>query len=339
MSTKAKSLGGGVSFGNTQPVSARRAAINAATKAPTEGVPTPNELPLQVISQNPDNPRDHLRDLSDLTDSIRELGVINSITVANVSAYLLDRSDRTDDLDPGTTHVVIDGHRRLEAARRAGLTTIKVQVDDARVSTDEALLETAFVANYHRDDMTDLEQANALNALVEFYGSQTKASQRLGIPQGTLSSKLSLLKLTPELQADLAQGNRKVEHVRNLGKLTPDQQRAKADERAESAARTAVNSAPRATDSETPAEYKETSERRSPKDGADARRAERVAKPPGQRDQPAPRFAAQSNEPSVTPDLDDPDPAVVAQWLRERMSTETRKVLVSLLLEDLPADA
>jgi ParB family chromosome partitioning protein len=70
---------------------------------------------------------------------------------------------------------------------------------------------------------------------VDYYGSQTKAAKRLGIPQGTISSKLSLLKLAPELQKDLMTGARTVEHVRNLGKLAPEEQKAKADERAHAA--------------------------------------------------------------------------------------------------------
>ncbi|WP_413804209.1 ParB/RepB/Spo0J family partition protein [Streptomyces sp. OE57] len=239
MSSKASKLGASASFGQARPVSARRAAISAATGARTEGVPDPTELPVGQISQNPDNPRDHLRDLEDITQSIKELGVINAITVASIDAYLQERPERADDLDEGTKYVVVDGHRRLEGSRRAGKDTIKVLVDDARVATDEALLEAAFVANFHRDDMTDLEQAHVLESLVKFYGSQTKASQRLGLPQATISSKLSLLKLSPDLQAELASGQRQVEHVRNLGKLSPEGQRAAADTRAAEAKRRA----------------------------------------------------------------------------------------------------
>ncbi|MER5989293.1 ParB/RepB/Spo0J family partition protein [Streptomyces sp. NPDC001787] len=230
--SKADKLGAGASFGQARAVSARRAAIGAATGAPTTGVPDPTELPVGAISQNPDNPRDHLRDLDGMAESIHELGVVNAITVATVEAYLHERPDRTADLDDGTTHIVIDGHRRLEGARRAGLRTIKVQVDNARVATDEALLEAAFVSNVQRDNMTDLEQAHALDALVTFYGSQTKASKRLGLSQASISSKLSLLKLSPDLQAELLAGERQVEHVRNLGKLNPQEQRAAADARA-----------------------------------------------------------------------------------------------------------
>ncbi|MFC9863838.1 MULTISPECIES: ParB/RepB/Spo0J family partition protein [unclassified Streptomyces] len=245
--SKADKLGAGASFGQARAVSARRAAIGAATGAPTTGVPNPTELPVGVISQNPDNPRDHLRDLEGMAESVQELGVVNAITVAAVDAYLRERPDRAADLDEGATYIVIDGHRRLEGARRAGLKTIKVQVDNARVATDEALLEAAFVSNVQRDNMTDLEQAHALDALVTFYGSQTKASKRLGLSQASISSKLSLLKLAPDLQAELVTGERQVEHVRNLGKLSPEEQRAAADARASDAARRRRRSKPAST--------------------------------------------------------------------------------------------
>lgn len=231
--SKADLLGAGTAFGAARGArSSRRNAIDKTIGGEQSGAAL-TELPVTLISENPDNPRNHLRALEETVESVRELGVILPIVVATVEAYLHDRPDRASDLDDGAQYVVVDGHRRLEASRRVGLAMIPVRVDNARVATDESLLEAAFVANYHRDDMTDLEEAHALKQLVDYYGSQTKASKRLGIAQGTLSSKLSLLKLTPELQKDLATGVRKVEHVRNLGKLSPDEQVAKADERAQ----------------------------------------------------------------------------------------------------------
>lgn len=235
---KADQLGRGTAFGKAAGArSSRREAFDHVLKGDSAAVASLTELPVTLISENPDNPRNHLRNLDETMDTVRELGIIMPIVVATADAYLRDRPDRSDDLDAGAQYVVVDGHRRLECARRIGLATIPVRVDDARVATDEALLEAAFVANYHRDDMTDLEEAHALKALVDYYGSQTKAAKRLGIPQGTLSSKLSLLKLSPELQKDLVTGARKVEHVRNLGKLPATKQKEKADERA-AAART-----------------------------------------------------------------------------------------------------
>ncbi|MFE1442939.1 ParB/RepB/Spo0J family partition protein [Streptomyces sp. NPDC058739] len=231
--SKADTLGPAPSFGAVR--SARRQAINKIGGEDTTAAIT--ELPVSVISENPGNPRNHLRNLDETVESVRAVGVILPIVVGTAEAYLRDRPGQADDLEEGAQYVVIDGHRRLEAARRVGLATIPVRVDNARLATDETLLEAAFVANYHRDDMTDLEEAHALQQLVEYYGSQTKASKRLGIPQGTISSKLSLLKLSPELQKDLQTGERTVEHVRNLGKLQPDEQKQKADERREAARR------------------------------------------------------------------------------------------------------
>ncbi|MCX5434425.1 ParB/RepB/Spo0J family partition protein [Streptomyces sp. NBC_00257] len=230
--SKAKNLGAGSSFAQARPISARRAAIGAATGVPTAGVPDPTELALNLISQNPDNPREELRDLEGLAESIAEIGLVNAVTVASIEAYLEERPHRAADLDEGARYIVVDGHRRLAAARLAGAAKIRVSVDNALVSTDEALLEAAFVANVHRDDMNPLEQAQALRTLVDFYGSQTKAAKRLGIAQSTISSKLSVLDLDPQLQADLVEGRRKIEHVRNLSKLPPDEQRQQADARA-----------------------------------------------------------------------------------------------------------
>ncbi|MFJ4343170.1 ParB/RepB/Spo0J family partition protein [Streptomyces sp. NPDC088915] len=238
--SKAKNLGAGTSFTQARPISARRAAIGAATDAPTEGVPDPTELPLHLISQNPDNPREALRNLDGLAESIREIGLVNSITIATLDAYLAERPDRAGDLDEDTRYVVVDGHRRLEATRIAGKDTIRVSVNNKLVATDQALLEAAFVANVHRDDMNPIEQAHALKTLVKFYGSQNKAAKRLGIGQSTISSKLSILELDPTLQADLVEGRRTVEHVRNLANLTPEEQRAKADARAEAAEKKAT---------------------------------------------------------------------------------------------------
>jgi ParB family chromosome partitioning protein len=234
--SKADTLGSAPAFGAARGArSSRRNLIDQTIGGEESSTAAITELPVTLISDNPDNPRNHLRNLDETVQSVREVGLIIPIAVATVDAYLRNRSDRAGDLDDGAQYIVVDGHRRLEAARRVGLATIPVRVDNGRVATDESLLEAAFVANYHRDDMTDLEEAHALKSLVDYYGSQTKAAKRLGIPQNTISSKLSLLKLTPELQKDLVTGARKVEHVRNLGKLSADEQRAKADERAEAA--------------------------------------------------------------------------------------------------------
>ncbi|MFF4283661.1 ParB/RepB/Spo0J family partition protein [Streptomyces kronopolitis] len=226
------------SFSHASQVSARRQAIAAATEAPTTGAgeATRPELPLKLISENPDNPREKVGDVSDLVATLREIGLVQAITVATVAAYLRNRPDRAKDLEPGAEYVVVDGHRRHAAAHEAGFESIKYTVNDDFVTTDERLLEAAFVANLQRENLSDLEEAAALEKLVDHYGSQRKAAQRLGVTQAFISQRLSLLKLDPALQADLDSGVRKVEHVRGLAGLDPAAQRKKADERRETAA-------------------------------------------------------------------------------------------------------
>ncbi|MEV7238356.1 ParB/RepB/Spo0J family partition protein [Streptomyces sp. NPDC051020] len=232
MTSKEDQLGASSSFARAGKArSVRRQLTDQAF-----GTGDPSELPLSEISANPDNPRESLGDISGLADSLAEIGQIQSITVASVEAYLRDRPERASELEPGASFVVVDGHRRLAGAHAAGLAAIKVSVDDARVTTDEALLEAAFVANAQRENLSDLEEAAALKTLVAFYGSQHKAARRLGVTQPYISQRLSLLELAPDLQADLEAGRRKVEHVRGLAKHTPEEQREVADARARQAA-------------------------------------------------------------------------------------------------------
>lgn len=234
MSRAADRLGSSASFSHAQPVSARRAAIAAATEAETAGADRLHraELPLAAISFHPDNPRETVTVHAGMVETVRSVGVVNAISVATVAAFLRERPERSAELDPGAQYVVVDGHRRLAAARKAGVPTIKAFVDDAQVSTDEAFLETAFIANAQRENLSDLEEAAALEKLVEYYGSQGKAAKRLGVTQPFISQRISLLKLDPALQADLVAGQRKVEHVRGLAKLPPEDQRREADARA-----------------------------------------------------------------------------------------------------------
>lgn len=210
--------------------STRGQLIAAATGEAQDEMVT--ALSLDRISPNPDNPRDALGDIEGLASSLAEIGLVQAITVATVEAYLKERPGREDELTAGAEYVVIDGHRRLAAAREAGIESVRITVNDALAATDEKLLEAAFVANAQRENLTDLEEAQALNQLVKLYGSQHKAAKRLGVTQPYISQRLSLLALAPDLQADLEAGRRKVEHVRGLAKLTPEEQRAAADERA-----------------------------------------------------------------------------------------------------------
>ncbi|MGW2444520.1 ParB/RepB/Spo0J family partition protein [Streptomyces sp. NPDC001675] len=229
MTSKASALGAG-RFGSrtAAPVSARRQAVAAATGVPTEGVAPPTKLPVDRISPNPDNPRSRLGDLAGLAGSLVEHGQKQAITVMNRDAYVKANPAREKDLDPHATHVVIDGSSRLAAAREAGLTHLKVWVDDEQGQDSEALLESALVANIHRQDLAELDEARALERLLAIHGSQSALAKRLHKSQGWISQRLALLNLTPDLQALI--GKEPIALLRAVGNKPPEEQEAALEE-------------------------------------------------------------------------------------------------------------
>ncbi|MFF3488710.1 ParB/RepB/Spo0J family partition protein [Streptomyces sp. NPDC002701] len=222
--SKASKLGAGRFGTETHAVSARRQAVAAATGVPTEGIAPPAELPVHRISLNPDNPRSTLGDLTDLAGSLKTHGQKQAITVMNRDAYIKATPNHEAALEPDTTHVVVDGSSRLAAAREAGLVTLKVMVSDDQGSTSEELLESALVANIHRQDLEELDEARALHRLLAMHGSQRALAKHLHRSQGWVSQRLALLNLTPELQARI--GQEPIDLLRAVGNKPADQQEA-----------------------------------------------------------------------------------------------------------------
>ena len=222
--SKADQLGAGRFGGGVRPISARRQAVAAATGVPTEGIAPPTELPVHRISLNPDNPRSTLGDLTDLAGSLKTHGQKQAITVMNRDAYVKANPEREADLEPDTTHVVIDGSSRLAAAREGGLDSVKVMVSDDQGTTPEELLESALVANIHRQDLEELDEARALQRLLDIYGSQRALAKRLHRSQGWISQRLSLLNLAPDLQARI--GEEPIDLLRAVGNKPVEEQEA-----------------------------------------------------------------------------------------------------------------
>ncbi|MET9774588.1 ParB/RepB/Spo0J family partition protein [Streptomyces sp. NPDC006367] len=226
--SKADQLGAGRFGGGVRTVSARRQAVAAATGVPTDGVAPPTELPVDRVSLNPDNPRTSLGDLTDLAGSLKTHGQKQAITVMNRDAYLRANPDQEANLEPDTAYVVVDGSTRLAAAREAGLATVKVMVNDDQGATPDELLESALVANIHREDLEELDEARALQRLLAIHGSQRALAKRLHRSQGWVSQRLALLNLTPELQSRI--GEEPIDLLRAVGNRPADQQAAALEE-------------------------------------------------------------------------------------------------------------
>lgn len=167
----------------------------ATPTAPPEPARAIGLVPLSAIRPDPANPRSTLGDLDGLTESIRERGVLQAITLVATGLAA-----------PEPTWQVLYGHRRFEAAARAGLDAIPatertdVELDSAEGRADQVL------ENFHRVDLTPLEEAAAFKVLVDMGWSQRKIATHVGYKQAHVSKRLKLLALPPDIRADIDDG-------------------------------------------------------------------------------------------------------------------------------------
>ncbi|MGW9241311.1 ParB/RepB/Spo0J family partition protein [[Kitasatospora] papulosa] len=238
--SKADSLGGSATFeAVAQPISSRAASFArfAGQDAPTAPGDTATEaatasprLPITAIARNPYNPREELKAIEEMADSLTSRGIIQPLTVVTRSAFLAAHPGQDDAL--GTAqYVVVDGNRRLAGAKVAGIDDVPVHIDDSLADDADTLLETALTAAVQHEDLDPLDEAKALQRLVEVHGSQRAVARSLGKSSGWVTQRLALLKLTPDLQQAVEDKKLPVEVARTVGQL-PEQQQGSAAEAA-----------------------------------------------------------------------------------------------------------
>lgn len=139
------------------------------------------------IIPHPDNPRRDLGDLSELADSIRESGVLQNLTIVPLEVM-------PDDLNHPEYYVVI-GHRRLAAAKLAGLTEVPCAIAkmDHRTQVATMLLE-----NMQRVDLTMYEQAQGFQMMLDLGETINDISSKTGFSQRTVQRRIKLLELDQE---------------------------------------------------------------------------------------------------------------------------------------------
>ncbi|MFG2714867.1 ParB/RepB/Spo0J family partition protein [Streptomyces goshikiensis] len=238
--SKADRLGGSATFDAVaQPISSRAASFarfaGQDAAGPVAGEPSAppapqgSRLPVEELAHNPFNPREELKDVAELADSLAARGVIQPLTVVTRAAFLAAHPGHESSLG-AAGYVVVDGNRRLAAARLAGLDEVPVHMDDSLAEDADTLLESALVAAIQHRDLEPLEEAQALQRLVEKYGSQRKVATALHKSSGWVTQRLALLKLTPELQQAVEEKTLPVEVARRVGQLPQQQQQSAADE-------------------------------------------------------------------------------------------------------------
>lgn len=235
MMSKADQLGNSSSFAAAAaPRSTRGRLIAAATgDVPAPAPAEARTARLTDLAHNPFNPRTDLGDLQETADSLLERGQIQPVTVVTRQAFLAAHPGQDDQLGTAILYVVIDGNRRLGAARLAGLDDLRIDVNDALAASAADIIESALVANIHREDLTPLEEAEALATLVKVHGSQRQVARRVGKTHVWVSQRLALRDLTPDLKDALRDGNINVEDARQVARLPQEQQAADAAARKE----------------------------------------------------------------------------------------------------------
>ena len=143
------------------------------------------EISIHLVDTNPFQPRTMFEDesLDELSQSIKQLGVIQPITVR--------------EMETGR-YQLITGERRLRAARLAGLQMIPAYI---RTTDDQGMLEMALVENIQREDLNAVDIAISYQRLVEECKlTQESLGNRVGKKRATVANYLRLLKLPAEIQ-------------------------------------------------------------------------------------------------------------------------------------------
>ena len=166
-----------------------------------QGSSTINEIDIDKIEANPNQPRREFDQeaLQELANSIREIGIIQPITLRQVD----------DD-----KYQIIAGERRWRASQIAGLTAIPAYI---RTIKDENVMEMALVENIQREDLNAIEIALAYEHLLSNTGmTQEKVSERVGKSRTAITNYLRLLKLPAQVQMALQKKEIDMGHARAL---------------------------------------------------------------------------------------------------------------------------
>ncbi len=185
-------------------------ALIDTSEVRTEGSSNLNEVEINQIEPNPNQPRREFdaESLQELATSIRELGIIQPITLRKVA---------------GEKYQIIAGERRWRASQLAGLTKIPAYIVTVE---DQNAMEMALVENIQREDLNAIEIALAYQHLADETGmTQARISERVGKSRAAVTNYMRLLKLPAQVQIALKNHEIEMGHARALLAIeSPSQQ-------------------------------------------------------------------------------------------------------------------
>jgi ParB family transcriptional regulator, chromosome partitioning protein len=157
-------------------------------------------VPIESLAPNPDQPRRTFSDASlrELSDSIREMGVIQPLIARSISVG----------------YEIVAGERRWRAAQLAGFSTIPIIVKSL---SDSESLEIALIENIQREDLNALDTAEAYDLLIKkFSYTHEVLAKRIGKDRSSITNHLRLLKLPDPIKMDLRAEKLSVGHAKTL---------------------------------------------------------------------------------------------------------------------------
>ncbi len=185
-------------------------ALISTEDVKTQGSSTINEIPIDQIEANPNQPRREFDEaaLQELAQSIREIGIVVPITLRQTGEHRFQ---------------IIAGERRWRASMMAGLTSLPAYI---RTINDEEVMEMALVENIQREDLNAIEIALAYQHLMETTSmTQERVAERVGKSRTAVTNYLRLLKLPAQVQMALQNKEIDMGHARALLSLdSPAQQ-------------------------------------------------------------------------------------------------------------------
>lgn len=164
-------------------------------------------IPIDLLKPHPKNPRQELRGLAELEASIREKGVLQNLTVVRNKGALGEWS--------GTFTVVI-GHRRLAAAKEAGLYELPCAIVDM---TEEEQITTMMSENVQRNDLLPYEQAHGYQTMLDLGISVKDMAAKTGVSERTVYRRLKLTEFDQEKLTEASNKAITFDELDKIGKI------------------------------------------------------------------------------------------------------------------------
>lgn len=144
-----------------------------------ERKPTLTTIAIEKLHPHPDNPRKVIGDIDELADSIKANGILQNLTVVPMN-------------DDWTEFTVIIGHRRLAAAKQAGLTELPCAVVEM---TEKEQLSTMLTENMQRSDLTVYEEAKGCQLLLDLGDTVAEVAEKTGFSESKIRRRVKLCEL------------------------------------------------------------------------------------------------------------------------------------------------